>query len=47
MKKIVYQTPEMEVVELNSKSVLLAGSAGSETINPGGGGFAPEYEPEE
>lgn len=44
MKKDVYQAPEMVVVELKSKAVLLAGS-GEET--PGGGdGFAPEYEPE-
>ena len=46
MKKIKYQAPKMEVVELKSKSVLLAGSDG-ETAGGGGTGFAPEYEPEE
>ena len=46
MKKIKYQAPKMEVVELKSKSVLLAGSDGE--IGGGGGeGFAPEFEPEE
>ena len=47
MKKIEYKAPEMEIVKLNSKSVLLAGSQGSETGGGGGGGFAPEFEPEE
>ena len=46
MKKIEYQAPEMEVVELNSKCALLAGSAGSETVGGGSGEFAPEFEPE-
>ncbi len=36
MKKNVYQAPEMEVVELKSKTVLLAGS---EIGGGGGGGF--------
>jgi len=46
MKKIEYQAPEMEVVELKSQCVLLAGSDGE--IGGGGGtGHAPEYEPEE
>lgn len=43
MKKIEYQTPEMEVVELNSKSALLAGSVGGETGGGGSGEFAPEF----
>lgn len=43
MKKIEYKTPEMEVVELNSKSALLAGSVGTEIGGGGGGGFAPEF----
>lgn len=42
MKKNVYQAPEMEVVELKSQSVLLAGSDG-ETAGGGGEGFAPEF----
>lgn len=46
MKKNVYQAPVMEVVELKSQSVLLAGSDGT-TAGGGGTGFAPEYEPEE
>lgn len=46
MKKIEYQAPEMEVVELKSQSTLLAGSSGE--IGGGSGqGFAPEFEPEE
>lgn len=36
MKKNVYQAPEMEVVELKSKAVLLAGS-GEEAPGTGGG----------
>lgn len=47
MKKIEYKTPEMEIVKLNSKCALLAGSQGGENPEPGGGGFAPEFEPEE
>jgi len=31
MKKIEYMTPEMEVVELKNKIILLAGSEKSET----------------
>ena len=45
MKKIKYQAPEMEVVELKSQSTLLAGSG--EIGGGGGEGFAPEFEPEE
>jgi len=45
MKKIKYQAPEMEVVELKSQSALLAGSG---EIGGGGGDvYAPGYEPEE
>jgi len=44
MKKDVYQAPEMEVIELKSKAVLLAGS--TEETPGSGDGFAPEYEPE-
>lgn len=47
MKKIEYQAPEMEVVELKSQSALLAGSGSGEIGGGGGQGFAPEYEPEE
>ena len=47
MKKIEYKAPEMEIVKLNSKSVLLAGSEAGETGGGGGGAFAPEFEPEE
>ena len=44
MKKDVYQAPEMEVVELKSKAVLLAGSE----ITPGEGeGFSREFTIEE
>ena len=45
MKKNVYQAPEMEVVELQSKAVLLAGSG--EEMGGGGGGFSREFEIEE
>lgn len=45
MKKIEYQAPEMEVVELKAQSVLLAGSG--EEAGGGGDTFAPGYEPEE
>lgn len=46
MKKIEYQAPEMEVVKLNSKSALLAGSVGTETGGGGGTGYAREEEAE-
>jgi len=37
MKKISYQAPEMEVVELKNKVAILAGSDPGEA--PGGGGL--------
>lgn len=46
MKKIEYKAPEMEIVKLNSKSALLAGSEGGEIGGGGGGGFAREEEAE-
>lgn len=42
MKKIEYMTPEMEIVELKSNVVLLAGSG--EEAGGGGTGFAPEMQ---
>lgn len=45
MKKDVYQAPEMEVVELKSKAVLLAGS--TEETPGGGDGFSREFTIEE
>jgi hypothetical protein len=46
MKKIEYKTPEMLVIKMKSEGMLCA-SQGGETPEPGGGGFAPEFEPEE
>ena len=43
MKKIKYQAPEMEVVEMKAQSALLQASAGTEIGGGGGGGFAPEF----
>ena len=45
MKKDVYQAPEMEVVELKSKAVLLAGSG--EEATGEGEGFSREFTIEE
>lgn len=45
MKKIEYQAPEMEVVELKSQCALL--QASGEEAGGGGDTFAPGYEPEE
>ena len=47
MKKIKYQAPEMEVVEMKAQSALLQASAGGEIGGGGGTGHAPEFEPEE
>ena len=41
MKKIRYQAPEMEVVELKNKVAILAGREGGQT---GGGGLCQEEE---
>ena len=38
MKKIEYQAPEMEVIELKNQVSLLAGSGGSGSQGPGGSG---------
>lgn len=45
MKKIEYQAPEMEVVEMKAQSALL--QASGEIGGGGGHAFSPEYEPEE
>lgn len=45
MKKIEYQAPEMEVVELKAQSALL--QASGEIGGGSGTEFAPEFEPEE
>ena len=45
MKKIDYQAPEMEVVELDSHKPLLAGS--DPNIAGGGGSLEPGMDPNE
>lgn len=41
MKKINYQAPEMEIIELKSQSALLAGSGGDGNTAGGSGEYDP------